>query len=446
MRLRWLGRRWHHALPEDAPLVRAVDKADVAPRRVAVVAGESVRRLVAAVVPVGDVRRYLTLAEMWRGMLDSGDEPPVLVVLATAVAYLAPRTTVVLLHERGTLEALGEAYLRVVQGHPGDCDADAPVEVVLTPATGEQLVSSLRAAAPAALPVAECPPGLAGPLDPTPPEPPRGPRPNHRPTAVTPLPAPVVIAVASAKGGAGKSTTAVALAATVVRNTPGLRVCVVDLDVRDGQLGSLLGRRGPTVADLCADSAGITDDTVLAHLVRDNHLGVSALLAPTLHRDEPELLTGRIHRAVVAILRRHFDVIVLDCPVTYRDPLLSGVAFVEADRIVAVTTLARSAAPQVRGGGERGAQRSRHRPPGRQRAHQRVARGCGRSARGARRPRRHQPPAARPARRPPGPRTGISGARGVGAAATGCHARQQQRHKLADHQHVRGIAIRGGAI
>jgi septum formation inhibitor-activating ATPase MinD len=45
---------------------------------------------------------------------------------------------------------------------------------------------------------------------------------------------------------------------------------------------------------------------------------------------------------VIAVLRRHFDLIVLDCPVTYREPLLAGMALVEADRIVAVTTLART--------------------------------------------------------------------------------------------------------
>jgi pilus assembly protein CpaE len=152
--------------------------------------------------------------------------------------------------------------------------------------------------------------------------------------------APVVVAVVSAKGGAGKSTTAVALAATLARTQPARRVCVVDLDIRDGQLATLLHRHGPTAASLCRDSDGITDATVLAHLTRHDRLGVSALLAPLEHRDEAELLTGRFYRQVIRVLRRHFDVIVLDCPVTYREPLLAGTALVEADRIIAVTTLA----------------------------------------------------------------------------------------------------------
>jgi Mrp family chromosome partitioning ATPase len=352
MWLRWrrFGQNTRKAGGEAAPLVRTVRAADVAPRAVAVVAPGPVHRVVAAVATAADVRRYGSVADLWRMIVDGrGVEPlPVLVVLAqdaaaspqdlaTAIAYLAPRTSVVLLHRAGELEALGETYLRVVAAHRDDCDPDAPVEVAATPATGAGLVAALRAAAPDGLAIGDCPPALAGPVD-EPPTPPRsGPRP---PETAARAAAPVVIAVAGAKGGAGKSTTAVALAATVARIRPGTRVCLVDLDIRDGQLAALLDLTGPTVTDLCADANGITDATVLAHLARDDRLGVHALLAPPTCHDEPELLTGRVHRKALAVLRRHFDLIVLDCPVTYREPLLAGTAFVDADRIVAVTTLA----------------------------------------------------------------------------------------------------------
>jgi len=343
--MRWRLFRRNHAPTQRT--VTAVGLADVAHAAVTVVAPECVTRLVRDVVPAAAVAGVPTLAALWQGIAAGQlDASPSLVVLtqppgestdalAEAVAFFAPHSAVVLLHPREDLEDLGERYQRVVAAHPGACDIDAPVEVVHDlPPTGAAVAAAIRAAAPRALTVLDCPAASSGLLGST-----------ATLTAVEPpkaLPEPtgkrgIVVAVASAKGGAGKSTTAVALAGTLA--VEGQRVCLVDLDLRDGQLATLLDVAVPSIASLARESAGITDATVLAHLARNERLDVSALLAPA-RGDDPDVRDPMLHRHILTVLRRHFDVIVLDCPVTYRDPLLAHTAFVEADRVVAVSTLA----------------------------------------------------------------------------------------------------------
>lgn len=342
--MRWrLFRRNHGTTGTTASPVSA---ADVAGPTAVVLASAAVRDVVDAVTPGMTVQGVGSLVALWTGIASGELDPvPALVVLsrqpgdsvdalAEAVAFFAPRTSVVLLYPAGDLEHLGERYQRVVAAHPDVCDEDAPVEVVSDFPTGDGVAAAVRAAQPAGVTVTDCPPLLVGPVDPHAATP--------APVVVRPRPAEpeqrgTVIAVASAKGGAGKSTTAVALAGTLAAT--GKRVCLVDLDLRDGQLATLLDSPLPTIASLARDSAGITDDTVLAHLTYNDKLGVAALLAPT-RGDDPDVRDPVLHRHILTVLRRHFDVIVLDCPVTYRDPLLAGMAFVEAERVVAVSTLA----------------------------------------------------------------------------------------------------------
>jgi Mrp family chromosome partitioning ATPase len=344
--MRWRLFRRNHA--PDQRTVTEVGLVDVAEAAVLVVAPDRVTQLVREVVPGAAVTGVATLAGLWRGIAARQlDEAPALVVLslpagesadalAEAIAFCAPHSAVVVLHPRADLEDLGERYQRVVAEHPDVCDVDAPVEVVHdVPVTGAAVAAAIRAVAPRGLRVRDCPPEFAGVILGSPTL-----VPVERPRPVGPVPARtrgMVVAVASAKGGAGKSTTAVALAGTLAAS--GERVCLVDLDLRDGQLATLLDVAMPSIASLARESAGITDATVLAHLAHNERLNVSALLAPA-RGDDPDVRDPMLHRHVLAVLRRHFDVIVLDCPVTYRDPLLAHTAFVEAERVIAVSTLA----------------------------------------------------------------------------------------------------------
>lgn len=158
----------------------------------------------------------------------------------------------------------------------------------------------------------------------------------------------VTIAVTSAVGGTGKSMTALMLASTIARASAKaveegraekpLKVVLVDMDSRGGQVATLLGRYAPTVLNihLVPDWGA---EAVLADLVRDEKLGIDALLAAVRPRDA-EGLDPDFYRQVIAVLKTTHDVVVLDSGVDYLDPLVGEVCLPEATAVLMVTTLA----------------------------------------------------------------------------------------------------------
>lgn len=155
------------------------------------------------------------------------------------------------------------------------------------------------------------------------------------------LPGQITIACMSSKGGSGKSTTAIMLAATISRASAAAgqpkRVVLVDLDTRDGQVGSLIGQYMPTSINIRVmpkwDAA-----TVKANLVHDKRLGVDALLAPVRPRNADDV-GPEFYQQIIGVLQTTHDVVILDCSVNYLDPLL-GTGFAMSDEILFVTTLA----------------------------------------------------------------------------------------------------------
>lgn len=137
------------------------------------------------------------------------------------------------------------------------------------------------------------------------------------------------------------STTALCLAGTIARasaaaNNP-KKVVLVDLDTRDGQVGSLIGLFMPTALNIrvlpIRDAA-----SVKANLVHDKKMGIDALLAPVRPRNADDV-GPEFYRDVIGILQTTHDIVILDCSVNYLDPLL-GVGFAMSDEILFVTTLA----------------------------------------------------------------------------------------------------------
>ena len=155
------------------------------------------------------------------------------------------------------------------------------------------------------------------------------------------LPGQITIACMSSKGGSGKSTTAIMLAATIARASAAAgqpkRVVLVDLDTRDGQVGSLIGQYMPTSINIRVmprwDAA-----TVKANLVHDKRLGVDALLAPVRPRNADDV-GPEFYQQIIGVLQTTHDIVILDCSVNYLDPLL-GTGFAMSDEILFVTTLA----------------------------------------------------------------------------------------------------------
>ncbi len=152
----------------------------------------------------------------------------------------------------------------------------------------------------------------------------------------------VTIAVTSSKGGAGKTTVSVLLAASIARDSAAaghrLSVVVVDLDTYHGQISSIVGTFMPTALNIRVQPTW--DEACIRHsIVRAERLGVDVLLAPVRPRTA-QIVGPEFYRPIIASLKRMYDVVVLDTGNHYLDPLVADVALGEADRILFVTTMA----------------------------------------------------------------------------------------------------------
>lgn len=155
-------------------------------------------------------------------------------------------------------------------------------------------------------------------------------------------------AVTSSKGGSGKSTTAIMLASQIAQSSikayeaglieKPLKVVLVDMDTRDGQVGSLISKYVPTALNIRVAPTW-DEETVLSNLVHDSRLGIDALLAPVRPRTADDVGPD-FYRHVIGVLQRTHDVVIMDTSVNYLDPLISTVCLPIADAILFVTTLA----------------------------------------------------------------------------------------------------------
>ncbi len=159
------------------------------------------------------------------------------------------------------------------------------------------------------------------------------------------LPGQMTITVTSSKGGSGKSTASILLAGSVARASREaghpLSVCLVDLDTRDGQVASLIGKFMPTALNIRVQPVW-DEERIRRNLVRAEGLEVDTLLAPIRPRTA-DTVGPDFYRAIVRSLQRMYDVIIMDTSVQYLEPLIADVALGEADEVLFVTTLASTA-------------------------------------------------------------------------------------------------------
>jgi len=157
----------------------------------------------------------------------------------------------------------------------------------------------------------------------------------------------LIIASTSSKGGSGKTTVAICTASMLyhssrlayergLRENP-LRVVIVDMDTRDGQIGFLLGQSTPTALNILLASDKTTE-TIRENLIYDERLGVHALLAPKRAKTA-DYLTPEFYQDIIQKLSTMFDIVILDTSVNYLDPLLGRVVLPIADAIMFVTNL-----------------------------------------------------------------------------------------------------------
>lgn len=154
-----------------------------------------------------------------------------------------------------------------------------------------------------------------------------------------------IITVTSSKGGSGKSTITMLLSKYILDSsrkaasdgliTQPLKVVVVDLDTRDGQLGFLNGTTSPNVIDIIKNGVPSVEN-VKQGIYHNPNTGVDFLFAPKRPKNSDKIKDS-YYAQVIATLRMMYDIVVIDTSVNYLDSLLSKVAYPMADEIVFVS-------------------------------------------------------------------------------------------------------------
>lgn len=151
------------------------------------------------------------------------------------------------------------------------------------------------------------------------------------------------VAFFSTKGGVGKTTVSCNFAGAVASMT-NLSVCIVDIDIEDGNVGARLDLFSPTVTEVL-NAPQITKEAVLQSLAHDEATKLFALLTARQGTGEASqrLLSPGNYDRIWRILTDIFDVVVLDCPNSITAPLVANFALQRADVLVAVIDTERAA-------------------------------------------------------------------------------------------------------
>lgn len=162
----------------------------------------------------------------------------------------------------------------------------------------------------------------------------------------------IVICVTSSKGGSGKSTISI-LTATQIAHSSNLafeqgktsrpaRVCLVDMDVTESQIGFVIGKTSPTVTNMVAESQKedmFTIANVQKFAVHDDNLGVDFYLAPRLPT-AADAVPASFYAHLIPVLKKMYDIVILDSSVNYiKDERIRDVAYPMSDALLCITTL-----------------------------------------------------------------------------------------------------------
>jgi MinD-like ATPase involved in chromosome partitioning or flagellar assembly len=159
---------------------------------------------------------------------------------------------------------------------------------------------------------------------------------NRRTRIRRQLTAPYQIAVVSVKGGVGRTTTAAGLGSTFAKLRPD-RVIAIDANPDFGDLSSRTTRHqfGLTLRDL-AQAGGRLDSFSAVHSYTAVNTADLAVVASPWSTDAGEALTGAEYQTGVEILRRHYNLLVVDCGTGVLDSSTNTVLRT-SDAVVVVT-------------------------------------------------------------------------------------------------------------
>ncbi|MCQ2406201.1 MAG: AAA family ATPase [Oscillospiraceae bacterium] len=140
-----------------------------------------------------------------------------------------------------------------------------------------------------------------------------------------------VIAVFSTKGGTGKTTVAVNLAASLAKS--GRRVALIDLDLQFGDVGVFMNiSKSDTISDLI-EEGDFSPDAVTGYLYKHS-CGVHALCAPG-SPEQADLITPEHIEAVISSVKNGYEYVILDLPPILDDNSIASIE--QADHIWFIT-------------------------------------------------------------------------------------------------------------
>jgi pilus assembly protein CpaE len=149
-----------------------------------------------------------------------------------------------------------------------------------------------------------------------------------------------VLTVIGQKGGVGKTTISINLAATLARETKG-SVLVIDFDTAFGDVGLSLDLHGAYTAARAARDLGVVDVEGFKSTLAEHYSGAHVLAAPAGVKEWVSVTPGELE-ALVSFVRDLFDYVIVDTPGTYNEAVAAAVSV--ADHLLIITSMEVSSA------------------------------------------------------------------------------------------------------
>lgn len=131
-----------------------------------------------------------------------------------------------------------------------------------------------------------------------------------------------VISILAPRGGCGKTVLACNLA--VLLGLAGASVCLVDLDLAEGDVAGFLGLEAPASVMSATSPDGHLVDELLETVLQPYGYGVDCVLAPLLPGDG-ERVSGDFVEELLTLLRSRYDYVVVDTPQRLSAPVQAAV-------------------------------------------------------------------------------------------------------------------------
>lgn len=139
-----------------------------------------------------------------------------------------------------------------------------------------------------------------------------------------------IVVVFSGKGGVGKTTVATNLAVVLAQQEK-KKVALLDFDLQFGDISVMLNLNdGSNISDLVRQAGTITGETLDGFLIR-HFSGIDILPAPLFPQDA-EYVAPEHTEAILTLLRRSYDYLVVDTPSIFNDITLQSLEV--ADQIL----------------------------------------------------------------------------------------------------------------